>query len=98
MQSVAGALILVSWIAWYSESASWRPMRLVEARVLTLASSQICRATAGLTRENELTRNWDKRRRLGVLEHRHQPAQLDAVGVRLDLLAARPAAASSSAV
>ena len=26
------------------------------------------------------------RRRLRVLEHRHQPAQLDAVGMRLDLL------------
>ena len=57
MQSVAGALIFVCWIAWYSWSASCRPHFRVLARVLTLAASQICRATAGLTRENECVRN-----------------------------------------
>ena len=61
----------------------------VLARVLTLAASQIFRATAGLTRENECVRNCETVGALVVLEHAHQHAQLDAVGMRLDLLGLR---------
>ena len=56
------------------------------ARVLSLAVSQIFRATLELTRENDSREKLRDRRALRVFEHRHQPAQLDAVGMRLDLL------------
>ncbi len=56
-QSVDGALIFVSWMALYSESASSRPILRTDARELTLALSQMLRATEGLTRENESVRN-----------------------------------------
>src|SRR5215469_11207395 len=57
MQSVAGALIFVSWIALYSESASRRPIFLGWPRVPIFAVSQILCATPELTRENEVVRN-----------------------------------------
>ncbi len=57
MQSVEGAEIFVFWSASYSASASLRPMRLVEARVLSLAVLHTLRATPPLTRENEPVRN-----------------------------------------
>src|SRR5262245_27478442 len=59
MQSVAGALIFVFWMAWYKASASWRPMRLGFARVEIFAVSQIFCATLEVTRENDDVRNCD---------------------------------------
>ena len=54
--------------------------------MLIFAASHSRRATPGLTRENEWTRNCAIVGAFVSLEHRHQPAQLDAVRVRLDLL------------
>src|SRR5215831_9174496 len=59
IQSVAGALILVFWIAWYRASASWRPIRFGLERVPILAVSQIFCATDGVTREKAVVRNCD---------------------------------------
>ena len=59
-------------------------MRLGLERVLILAVSQIFGPTPELTRENESVRNCDIVAAIRVLQHRHQPPELDAVRMRLD--------------
>ena len=73
-------------IAWNSLSASLRPILVVLARVLSPAVSQIRLATRRADAAERRGQELRERHRLGVLQHRDQHAQLDAVGMRLDLL------------
>ena len=90
MQSVAGGAILRV-LNCADTARRLRAGRFwwCSSAVLSLAVSQILRATPELTPRKILGQKLRDRRRLGLLEQRHQHPQFDAVGMRLDFLGLR---------